>query len=69
MRKNLYSSAPSGAMVSPLIGTSVGGSITISFDYKVANYGANTAGTSGNWGNFIVSMGQLLRDRGQILLQ
>ena len=57
MRKNLYSSAPSGAMVSPLIGTSVGGSITISFDYKVANYSANTAGTSGNWGNFIVQYG------------
>lgn len=58
MRKNIYSTTSQGAMVSPLIGTSLGGTITISFDYKVANWSANTTGTTGNWGNFVVQYGQ-----------
>jgi len=57
MRKNIYSSGTSGAMVSPQVGTSLGGLTTISFDYKVANWSANTTGTSGNWGNFVVQYG------------
>jgi hypothetical protein len=54
MRRNLYNTSPSGTLVSPNLGTSLGGPTTISFDYKVANWSANTTGTSGNWGNFIV---------------
>ncbi|MBK7222623.1 MAG: HYR domain-containing protein [Saprospiraceae bacterium] len=57
MRKNIYSSGTQGAMVSPQVGTSLGGLTTISFDYKVANWSANTTGTSGNWGNFVVQYG------------
>ena len=57
MRKNIYSSGTQGAMVSPQVGTSLGGLTTISFDYKVAIWSANTTGTSGNWGNFVVQYG------------
>lgn len=57
MRRNLYNGATTGQLISPNTGTSLGGPTTISFDYKVANWSANTTGTSGNWGNFIVQHG------------
>ncbi len=56
MRRNMYVDVPSGNMVSPLTGTSNGGSTTLTYSYKVADWSANTVGTS-NWGSFNVQYG------------
>jgi hypothetical protein len=56
MRRNMYSSATTGNMVSPLVGTTLGGAITLKYNYKVANWSANTVGTSG-FGSFNVQYG------------
>ncbi|MEZ4839069.1 GEVED domain-containing protein [Flavobacterium sp.] len=58
MRRNLYSGAATGELISPLIGTSNGNQVAFSFDYKVANWSANTTGTTGNWGSFDVQYGE-----------
>ena len=57
MRRNLWSSAPTGQLVSPSVGTSNGGTTTITFDYKAAVWSANTAGAPTPWGNFDVQYG------------
>jgi hypothetical protein len=54
MRRNMYNSAATGNMVSPLVGTSNGGQITLTYDYKVADWSANTSGTVNPWGSFNV---------------
>ena len=56
MRRNMYASATTGTMISPLTGTSLGGAMTLTYDYKVANWSANTVGTTG-WGSFNVQYG------------
>ncbi|MBK7963856.1 MAG: hypothetical protein IPK10_00015 [Bacteroidetes bacterium] len=57
MRRNLYSGATTGNMVSPSVGTSIGGLVTVSYKYKVANWSANTVGTPNPWGSFNVQYG------------
>ncbi|MEZ5046569.1 MAG: GEVED domain-containing protein [Chitinophagaceae bacterium] len=57
MRRNLYSGATTGNMISPSVGNSTGGMMTLSFDYKVANWSANTVGTPNTWGSFDVQYG------------
>jgi hypothetical protein len=57
MRRNLYSGASTGQLISPNTGTSNGLQITLTYDYKVANWSANTIGTTGNWGYFDVQYG------------
>ncbi len=57
MRRNLFfPSAQSGNLISPLLGTSVSGTVTLTYKYKVANWIANTIGTS-DWGSFNVQYG------------
>jgi hypothetical protein len=55
-RYNLYFPT-TAALTSPMVGTSVGGNVTMSYDYKIANWSANTTGTSGDWGFFDVQYG------------
>ncbi|MCB9184412.1 MAG: T9SS type A sorting domain-containing protein [Flavobacteriales bacterium] len=57
MRRNLYSGATTGSLISPLTGTAAGGLITISYDYKVNNWSANNVGSSVPWGSFTVEYG------------
>jgi hypothetical protein len=56
LRYNLYSFAPTATLVSPSLGTSNGGLVTLSYQYKANNWSANTAGTN-PWGNFTVQYG------------
>jgi hypothetical protein len=58
-RINLYDPtfAAAGQLTSPSVGTSAGGVVTMSYDYKVADWSANTNGTTGNWGSFDVQYG------------
>jgi GEVED domain/Secretion system C-terminal sorting domain len=57
MRRNMYSGATTGNMVSPLTGSAQGGLVTLTYDYKVANWSANTVGTPNPWGSFNVQYG------------
>ncbi len=57
VRTNLYSGNTTGNLTSPLIGTSLAGSTSLSYDYKVANWSANTTGTPVGWGSFNVQYG------------
>ncbi|MEO6593832.1 MAG: hypothetical protein ABIP94_03670, partial [Planctomycetota bacterium] len=57
MRRNLYSGATTGQLISPLTGTSFGGSTTIAYTYKVANWSANTVGTAAPFGSIDVQHG------------
>jgi hypothetical protein len=43
VRLNLYNSATTGTIVSPLVGTTNGGEVTLTYSYKVTNYNSNTA--------------------------
>ncbi|RYZ56391.1 MAG: T9SS type A sorting domain-containing protein [Sphingobacteriales bacterium] len=54
IRYNLYSSLPSTNVTSPSLGMAIGGNVTLSLDYKIADWSANTSGTTGNWGSFNV---------------
>ena len=54
VRTNLYSGNPDGILLSPSIGTSTGSSVVLTYSYKVADWSANTNGTSNPWGNFTV---------------
>jgi hypothetical protein len=56
LRFNLYSSFPTATLVSPALGTSNGGLVTLSYQYKANNWSANTTGTN-PWGNFTVQYG------------
>jgi hypothetical protein len=56
-RYNLYFGPNTVALTSPMVGTSVGGNVTMSYDYKIAVWSANTAGQSGDWGFFDVQYG------------
>ena len=53
MRRNLYSSATTGNMVTPSMAGNNGGTVTVSYKYKAANWSANTVGTN-PWGYFNV---------------
>ncbi|MFO1030224.1 MAG: hypothetical protein U1F60_04030 [Planctomycetota bacterium] len=57
MRRNLYASVTTGELISPLTGTSVAGNCTISFDYKVHIWSANTAPAPTPWGTISVQYG------------
>jgi hypothetical protein len=57
MRRNLYGSVTTGSLVSPSTGTSTGGTTTITYDYKVANWSANNVATPATWGSFDVQYG------------
>ena len=52
-RYNLFFES-TAALTSPMVGTSVGGNVSMSYDYKVAVWSANTTGQSGDWGFFDV---------------
>ncbi len=54
VRTNLYSGNADAILVSPTVGTSTGGLIVMTYDYKVANWSANTVGTANPWGQFTV---------------
>ncbi|RZJ66950.1 MAG: T9SS type A sorting domain-containing protein [Flavobacterium sp.] len=53
MRYNLWSFATSATLVSPSLGIANPASHSFSFDYKIADYSANTSGTAEGWGNFV----------------
>ncbi|MCB9184414.1 MAG: T9SS type A sorting domain-containing protein [Flavobacteriales bacterium] len=57
MRRNLYSGATTGSLISPLTGTANGGLVTIGYTYKVNNWSANTTATAAPWGSFDVQWG------------
>jgi hypothetical protein len=57
LRFNLWSSAPTGNLVSPSLGSATGGVVTLNYDYKVANWSANNAVPPANWGSFNVQYG------------
>lgn len=57
MRRNLYSSVPTGNMVSPSLVGNNGALVTLSYKYKVADWSANTVGTPNPWGSFNVQYG------------
>ena len=54
VRTNLYSGNAAALLESPTVGTSAGGLIIMSYDYKVADWSANTSGTANPWGQFVV---------------
>ncbi len=54
VRANLYSFQTSDILASPTVGTSLGNSTTFTYKYKVANWSANTTGTTNPWGSFLV---------------
>jgi hypothetical protein len=54
LRVNIYAFNPSDIFTSPLVGTSVAGVVSLSYDYKVAEWSANTTGQGGDWGSFEV---------------
>ena len=52
LRQNYYSGRTSGTTSSPDLGTSNGGAVSISYKYKIMDYGAPpTNAVSGDWGN------------------
>lgn len=57
MRRNMYSGVTTGTLISPSMGTTTGGQITLSYKYKVADWSANTVGTANPWGSFNVQYG------------
>ncbi|HRO98812.1 MAG TPA: hypothetical protein PLN54_05205 [Flavobacteriales bacterium] len=57
MRRNLYSGAATGQLISPLTGTSLGGQVTIGYTYKAAVWSANTTAAPVPWGSFDVQYG------------
>lgn len=57
MRRNLYGTVTTGQLISPSTGTSTGGTTTITYDYKVANWSANNVATPATWGSFDVQYG------------
>lgn len=55
MRFNLYSFATTATFASPSLGTADGTTVqTLSYDYKIADWSANTAGTPTTFGSFLV---------------
>jgi len=56
VRFNLYNFATTANLVSPSLGTSTGGSTTITYDFKAADYAPNTVG-SANMGTYNVQYG------------
>ena len=56
VRFNLYSGATTANLVSPSLGTSTGGVTTITYDFKAANWNANTVGAP-NMGSYDVQYG------------
>ena len=57
VRKNIYSAGTAGAFVSPLLGTSNGALVTMSFQYKVTNWSAGTVATPNTFGTIQVQYG------------
>lgn len=57
MRRNLWASATTGQLISPLTGTSLGGVTTIDYNYKAMNWSANTIAAPVPWGSFDVQYG------------
>jgi hypothetical protein len=57
MRRNLYSGATTGQLISPATGTAVGGTATIGYTYKAAVWSANTAAAPTPWGGYVVQYG------------
>jgi hypothetical protein len=53
LRFNVWSSAPTGNLVSPSLGSATGGVVTLNYDYKAADWSANNVPTA-NWGSFNV---------------
>jgi GEVED domain len=56
VRANLYSGAPSATLSTGTtsLGTSLGNPISLSYDYKIADWSANTTGTATTFGSFVV---------------
>jgi hypothetical protein len=57
VRKNIYTTATAGAFVSPLLGTSNGALVNMSFQYKVTNWSAGTVATPATFGTIQVQYG------------
>ncbi len=57
MRRNMYSGVTTGALISPLTGTSLGAFTTIQYTYKVNVWSANTTAAPTPWGTFDVQIG------------
>ncbi|MEZ4791381.1 MAG: T9SS type A sorting domain-containing protein [Flavobacteriales bacterium] len=56
MRRNVFSTTV-GNLVSPTTGTAIGGEITITYDYKIAVWSANTVAAGTPFGSFTVQYG------------
>lgn len=54
VRKNIYTTGTQANFVSPLVGTSNGGVITMSFQYKVTDWSAGTVATPATFGTINV---------------
>lgn len=50
LRRNIWSAATSAALVSPNLGVSNGGLVTMSFEYKITDWSAGTVATTANFG-------------------
>ncbi|MBM3453452.1 MAG: hypothetical protein FJX84_09995, partial [Bacteroidetes bacterium] len=57
VRKNIYTTSTAGAFVSPLLGTSNGALVNMSFEYKVTNWSAGTTATPATFGTIQVQYG------------
>ena len=53
-RKNIYTTGTQGDFTSPLLGTAGGNAVNLSFDYKIADWSANTTGTSAAFGSITI---------------
>ncbi|MBL8736790.1 MAG: hypothetical protein JNL12_10215, partial [Planctomycetes bacterium] len=56
MRRNMYSGATTGTLITPSTGTTLGNLVTITYDYKVYNWSGG-APTPAPWGTFDVQYG------------
>lgn len=54
VRKNIYSLATQGNFLSPMLGTAGGNAIDLTFDYKIADWSANTVGTPTTFGSITI---------------
>ena len=57
VRKNIFSAGTAGAFVSPLLGTSNGALVNMSFQYKITNWSAGTVATPNTFGTIQVQYG------------
>ncbi len=54
VRKNIYTTTTQGNFESPLLGTAGGNAIDLVFEYKIADWSANTTGTPATFGSITI---------------